>query len=88
MSTVVSSASQCTPPPASAQIRNGMLATRKASAAIHAAASLPSTISAGESRVTCSVASVPAFRSPLIAPEERVGATSSPRNSTKPTTTL
>ena len=71
------------PPSASATPKKGRLATRNAHAAAHAASSLPAVISAGVSSVTCSVASVPALRSPLMPVDASVGVTSRPRPSTR-----
>ncbi len=70
-------------PMARAMPKNGTLATRKAHAAAQAASSLPATISTGVRSVTWRVASVPAFRSPLIPVEASVGVTSRPSPSTR-----
>ena len=61
----------------------GRARTRKARPVRKPASSFPSTISVGLSRLACSVARVPAVRSPLMDPADSAGTTSSIAKSTR-----
>ena len=72
-----------TSPSSASGSADGIASTRKARPVTSPARSLPSTISSGLSRLACSVARVPALRSPLIDPAESAGVTSSIASSTR-----
>src|SRR5690625_1971255 len=72
-----------TPPSNAVGSTEGIASTRNARPVTQPASSLPSVISSGLSRLACSVASVPAVRSPLIDPADSAGITSSIANSTR-----